>query len=114
MRSVYGGSSHSVNCFRHRESLPAIQLSYWYGGPYLPRRYLFGRTPSNIPCSADVTHGAASLAHKAGFQTDEKALILAAQKGDQDAFGQLVRAYDQSVLRLAMNLLRSPEDAQDV
>lgn len=36
------------------------------------------------------------------------------QRGDQDAFEQLVRAYDQSVLRLAMNLLRSPEDARDV
>ena len=54
------------------------------------------------------------MAQKTGFQTDEKALIRAAQEGDQDAFGQLVRAYDQSVLRLAMNLLRSPEDAQDV
>jgi len=54
------------------------------------------------------------LAQNAGYQTDEKALIRAAQEGDQDAFGQLVRAYDQSVLRLAMNLLRSPEDAQDV
>src|SRR5258705_10324580 len=41
-------------------------------------------------------------------------LIRAAQEGDQDAFGQLVRVYDKSVLRLAMNLLRSPEDAQDV
>jgi len=54
------------------------------------------------------------LAQKTGFQVDETALIRAAQEGDQDAFGQLVRAYDQSVLRLAMNLLRSPEDAQDV
>jgi RNA polymerase sigma-70 factor (ECF subfamily) len=54
------------------------------------------------------------LAQKTGFQTDEKALIRAAQQGDQDAFGQLVRVYDQSVLRLAMNLLRSPDDAQDV
>jgi len=41
-------------------------------------------------------------------------LIRAAQRGDQNAFEQLVRAYDQSVLRLAMNLLRSPEDARDV
>ena len=41
-------------------------------------------------------------------------LIRAAQNGDQDAFEQLVRTYDQSVLRLAMNLLRSPEDARDV
>lgn len=54
------------------------------------------------------------MAPKPGIQTDETALIKAAQAGDQDAFGQLVRAYDQSVLRLAMNLLRSPEDAQDV
>ena len=45
---------------------------------------------------------------------DEAALIRAAQRGDQDAFEQLVRNYDQSVLRLAMNLLRSPEDARDV
>ncbi len=54
------------------------------------------------------------MAQKTGLATDETALIKAAQAGDQDAFGQLVRAYDQSVLRLAMNLLRSPEDAQDV
>lgn len=47
-------------------------------------------------------------------QTDETALIRAAQKGDQYAFEQLVRAYDQNVLRLAMNLLRSTEDARDV
>src|SRR6266542_3998599 len=40
-------------------------------------------------------------------------LIRAAQAGDQDAFEQLVRTYDQSVLRLAMNLLQSPEDARD-
>src|SRR5580658_1692714 len=45
---------------------------------------------------------------------DEAGLIRAVQRGDQDAFEQLVRAYDQSVLRLAMNLLRSQEDARDV
>ncbi len=45
---------------------------------------------------------------------DESALIRAAQAGDQSAFEQLVRQYDQSVLRLALNLLRSPEDANDV
>lgn len=54
------------------------------------------------------------MAHKAGLTVDETALIRAAQAGDQDAFAQLVRAYDQSVLRLALNLLRSPEDARDV
>ena len=54
------------------------------------------------------------MAPNPGLQLDEAALIRAAQGGDRDAFEQLVRAYDQSVLRLAMNLLRSPEDARDV
>jgi RNA polymerase sigma-70 factor (ECF subfamily) len=45
---------------------------------------------------------------------DESALIRAAQSGDSRAFEELVRLYDQSVLRLAMNLLRSPEDANDI
>jgi RNA polymerase sigma-70 factor, ECF subfamily len=58
--------------------------------------------------------GAALVGLKTGLQMDEAALIRAAQDGDHAAFEQLVRAYDQSVLRLAMNLLRSPEDASDV
>ena len=45
---------------------------------------------------------------------DEAGLIRAAQGGDADAFERLVRAYDQSVLRIAMNLLRSPDEARDV
>ena len=45
---------------------------------------------------------------------DESVLIRAAQRGDQEAFERLVHAYDRGVLRLAMNLLRSPEDAYDV
>ncbi len=45
---------------------------------------------------------------------DESALIRAAQAGDEQAFEELVRLHDQSVMRLAMNLLRSPEDANDV
>jgi RNA polymerase sigma-70 factor (ECF subfamily) len=45
---------------------------------------------------------------------DETGLIRAAQNGDQDAFERLVRTYDQSVLRLAINLLRSPDEARDV
>ena len=54
------------------------------------------------------------MAQQTGLQVDEAGLIRAAQQGDQDAFEQLVRIYDQSVLRLAINLLRSPEDARDV
>jgi RNA polymerase sigma-70 factor, ECF subfamily len=44
---------------------------------------------------------------------EESELIRAVQQGDQGAFEALVRSYDQSVLGLAMNLLRSPEDARD-
>src|SRR5260370_25317674 len=54
----------------------------------------------------DVDHA------KAGFA--EHDLIRAAQNGDEQAFERLVRTYDQSVLRIALNLLRSPEDARDV
>jgi RNA polymerase sigma-70 factor (ECF subfamily) len=45
---------------------------------------------------------------------DEAELIRAAQRGDAEAFERLVCAYDQSVLRLAYNLVRSQEDARDV
>jgi RNA polymerase sigma-70 factor, ECF subfamily len=45
---------------------------------------------------------------------DEPDLIRAAQQGDQRAFEQLVRLHDQNVLRLALNMLRSPEDARDI
>ena len=43
----------------------------------------------------------------------ETALIEAAQKKDPAAFEELVRLYERSVLRLATNILRSPEDAHD-
>ena len=48
------------------------------------------------------------------LRMDEAALIRAAQRGDERAFEELVRLYDQNVLRLALNLLRSPEDAHDI
>ena len=56
----------------------------------------------------------AGVAAAVAVQMDESALIRAAQHGDAGAFEELVRLYDQSVLRLALNLLRSPEDANDI
>ena len=41
-------------------------------------------------------------------------LIRAAQRGDHAAFEELVRSYDQAVLRLALHLTRSESDAQDI
>jgi len=48
------------------------------------------------------------------IDADEAALIRAAQKGDHEAFERLVHAYDRGVLQIAMNLLRSPDDARDI
>lgn len=52
--------------------------------------------------------------HGATERSNEGTLIRAAQRGDPDAFEQLVRSYDQNVLRMALNLLHSREDARDV
>jgi len=45
---------------------------------------------------------------------DESALIRAAQRGEESAFEELVRQYDQNVLRMAFHLLGSTEDANDI
>jgi RNA polymerase sigma-70 factor (ECF subfamily) len=52
--------------------------------------------------------------HGSVDRSNETALIRAAQGGDAEAFEQLVRSYDQAVLRMALNLLHSPEDARDI
>ncbi|MDQ6708248.1 MAG: sigma-70 family RNA polymerase sigma factor [Acidobacteriota bacterium] len=57
---------------------------------------------------------AGAISARLAPQADEAGLIRAVQGVDADAFERLVSAYDQSVLRIAMNLLRSPEDAHDV
>ena len=61
-----------------------------------------------------MVQAAGALATRMATQSDEASLIRAAQRGDADAFESLVRTYDQNVLRIAMNLLRSPEDARDI
>jgi RNA polymerase sigma-70 factor, ECF subfamily len=45
---------------------------------------------------------------------DERALVAAAQAGSRAAFEELVRRFDRDVLRLALNLMKRPEDARDV
>src|ERR1700748_1233035 len=44
----------------------------------------------------------------------ETELIREAQKGSRTAFEALVRQYDQPVLRLALRLTGSEQDAQDI
>jgi RNA polymerase sigma-70 factor (ECF subfamily) len=62
----------------------------------------------------DAAAGTVSAILAAPLEENEAGLIRQAQKGDQDAFERLVREYDRSVLRLAVNLLRSPDEARDV
>src|SRR6201987_976315 len=47
-------------------------------------------------------------------ELDERALVVEAQAGSRAAFEELVRRYDRDVLRLALNLMKRPEDARDV
>jgi len=60
----------------------------------------------------------ASVAGTAGNhrspRTDDTMLVRQAQQGDTAAFEELVRQYDRVVLRLAMNITGSQEDAQDI
>jgi RNA polymerase sigma-70 factor (ECF subfamily) len=48
----------------------------------------------------------------AGF--DESALVAQAKAGDQNAFAELVNRYERKVYRLAKNITRNDEDAEDV
>ncbi|HME12468.1 MAG TPA: sigma-70 family RNA polymerase sigma factor [Candidatus Acidoferrum sp.] len=45
---------------------------------------------------------------------DDRSLVAEAQAGSRGAFEELVRRYDRDVLRLALNLMKRPEDARDV
>src|ERR1700732_603303 len=45
---------------------------------------------------------------------NERNLVAEAQAGHRAAFEELVHRYDRDVLRLALNLMKRPEDARDV
>src|SRR5512132_2716651 len=45
---------------------------------------------------------------------NELPLIEAARKGDQNAFAELVNRYERKIYRLAKNITRNDEDAEDV
>jgi RNA polymerase sigma-70 factor, ECF subfamily len=55
-----------------------------------------------------------SMASEAWSRATEMELIREAQKGSRAAFDTLVRQYDRSVLRLALHLTGSEQDAQDI
>jgi RNA polymerase sigma-70 factor (ECF subfamily) len=57
---------------------------------------------------------AAAMAAVTSLPNDERALVAEAQAGNRAAFEALVRRFDRDVLRLALNLMKRPEDARDV
>ena len=57
------------------------------------------------------------MGHMAGQslgRIDDSLLVREAQRGNRAAFEELVRHYDQAVLRLAMHLTGSDHEAQDI
>ena len=63
----------------------------------------------NMRFASDVTP---TTSVPAGF--DESALVAQAKAGDQNAFAELVNRYERKVYRLAKNITRNDEDAEDV
>jgi RNA polymerase sigma-70 factor, ECF subfamily len=55
-----------------------------------------------------------SMVSEPWTRATETELIREAQKGSRTAFDALVRQYDQAVLRLALHLTGSEQDAQDI
>lgn len=54
------------------------------------------------------------MAGRAFSRTDDSVLVREAQRGSRAAFEELVRHYDQAVMRLARHLTGSEHDAQDI
>jgi RNA polymerase sigma-70 factor (ECF subfamily) len=58
--------------------------------------------------------GKASLRSSPMSEIEELSLIRRAQEGDRSAFDTLIRLYDQNVMRLALQVVGSPEEARDL
>src|SRR5690348_11753028 len=72
--------------------------------------------PNNRAVQGSNTQDPTSRGHMAGqgSRIDDTTLIRQAQQGNRTAFEELVRHYDQAVLRLALHLTGSEADAQDI
>jgi len=72
------------------------------------------RLPSQIATKPRRTQSSNSMAVDPQARETENELIREAQQGSRPAFDALVRQYDSAVLRLALHLTGSEQDAQDV
>jgi len=67
-----------------------------------------------IDRSTSAARKSAQQEERAQQRIEDAEFIRQAQKGSRTAFDTLVRRYDQPVLRLALHMLGSEQDAQDV
>ena len=89
--------------------MPAeIAVAFQVGQGILGRKVDVGRVPLAISPERRT------MVSQALSRADDDALIREAQRGNRAAFEELVRHYDQAVLRLALRLTASESDAQDI
>jgi RNA polymerase sigma-70 factor, ECF subfamily len=72
------------------------------------------RDPGNEAGGAQDPSTRGHMAGQGISRIDDTLLVREAQRGNRAAFEELVRNYDQAVLRLAMHLTGSEHEAQDV
>lgn len=75
-------------------------------------RFAVGGVSGGGSGEAAITRG--RMAGQTASRIDDTNLIREAQQGNHRAFEELIRQYDQAVLRLALHLTGSPDDAQDI
>src|SRR5512140_2535035 len=63
---------------------------------------------------SDTTSRRGAMVGQSPSRINDADLIRQAQRGDRAAFEELVRQYDQAVLRLALHLTGSEQDARDI
>src|SRR5881296_4485026 len=73
-----------------------------------------GRAPAERSSRSQNPSWRGQMAGHGVGRIDDSLLIREAQRGNRAAFEELVRHYDQAVLRLAMHLTGSDTEAQDI
>ncbi len=86
----------------------AISLTVGKDSPQGTRRNEAARGTEDLP-----SRGLMAGQHSLG-RIDDTLLVREAQRGNRAAFEELVRQYDQAVLRLAIHLTGSEHEAQDI
>src|SRR6478735_5509774 len=72
------------------------------------------RPPGTEPGQASNSFPRGQMLGQTFGRVDDTELVREAQRGNHAAFEELVRHYDQAVLRLALHLTGSEQDAQDI